>query len=97
MIVTFRSIGYLLSQRVSSLDCFMKSNSSSHHQDLIRVRLPHNLGLADSEDLVIGIDHRGGGPAHTEETDLAERDNIDGEFMLYRIVFTTSGRDQFRD
>ena len=63
---------YLLSQRVSSLDCFMKSNSSRHHQDLIRVRLPDNLGLADSEDLVIGIDHRGGGTAHTEETDLGE-------------------------
>ena len=65
----------LLSQRVSSLDCFMKSNPSRHHQDLIRVRLPDNLGLADSEDLVIGIDHRGGGPAHTEETDLEEERN----------------------
>ena len=67
---------YLLSQRVSSLDCFMKSNSSSHHQDLIRVRLPHNLGLADSEDLVIGIDHRGGRPADSEEADLGEKQEL---------------------
>ena len=72
---------YLLSQRVSSLDCFMKSNSSSHHQDLVRVRLPHNLGLADSEDLVIGIDHRGGGAADTEETDLAENKEC---YLVYK-------------
>ena len=67
---------YLLSQRVSSLDCFMKSNSRSHHQHLIRVRLPHNLGLAHSEDLVIGIDHRGGGPADSEEADLGEKQEL---------------------
>ena len=61
----------------------MKSNSSSHHQDLIRVRLPDNLGLADSEDLVIGIDHRGGRSAHTEETDLAEK--IDITDIIYLV------------
>ena len=48
----------------------MKSDSSGNDKDLVRVGLPDDLGLADTEDLVIGVDHGCGRSAHAEETNL---------------------------
>ena len=59
-----------LCKGVSSLESFKESDSSSHHQHLVIVRLPQDLGLSNLKLFVIGIDNWSGRAGHTDEANL---------------------------
>ena len=59
-----------LGELVCSLQCLMEGDSSSNHQNLVIVRLSQDLGLANGKWFIIGIYHRGGWAAHTDEANL---------------------------
>ena len=62
-----------LSKGVSRLESFKESDPSSHHQHLVIVRLPQDLGLAHLKLLIIGIDNRSSRTRNTDEANLKHK------------------------
>ena len=59
-----------LLEAVGSLEGLVQGHPGADHQHLVRVGLAEDLGFANGELLIIAVDNRGGGAAHTEEADL---------------------------